>query len=1137
MGTMGNRIFSVSTFVVMLIVATPFSGRALADDNPTTAPTLLGIRANDNNPAFNVEPTTRTNETTVTVHLIGAEGWYDAVHLAEDVEFSSNTQSFWRPPLGDYDGGTTVTFILSSGDTLKTIWAVLDNASTISLPPTSATLILDTTQPDVTSSTLRTEPNLRLHVTMEFSEAVHEFTADDIWLGGVAVSVENFAGEGTEYSFDVVASGEGQLTIGFYTDDVFDLAGNPVIEQASPLVEYYPFILLETPGATESAELTGGLFGLLAPSLLSLEESGGGQSMMSMGTMDPVWVDFDWQTPEEGTEESPFNTLQEGLENVVDSGTVIIKAGTSAETLTIDQPVRLESSDGTARIGDPAAATTEYFPLPIGMPINTPMNGVVGQVLAASGAQQLDLAIESVRTVQGETVTTVPNNWFELQPMENGNFNLIWKAPLGVDLSDYDRIEVSVNRTEGAQSTHHATWTHHVTQPDENTRWVFYNFSSNVDNWRMKVGPHVLTVTEGTVFGWWYAYDIDKSYAIEIKRTAILHSPSPVPYLGWEAFTFNLGTPVNGWQGSASGAWIHDPDNIVGTEILAQAKNPGGGKATMIVDDLSMKLSPNQPVPLSAGTERLFLTRTDAAADNTLRRRNVILKWRGLNRLKAKGLTDSEVVLTLSQSTGTNDGRVRVYARYGGGDPILIMPQGQDSVAIDPQDFDSQESIELIVEGAAAGPGALAVALRGAADSQSVHTDSVNYHVIEPFTISLAESARVYNEKRVPITMEPELEPPAGEDEEAWLSKRRLVIFHDCGTGNENNGTTTLEPFDDAPAFLPVFFAYEKLEGSGTPVIIDESFLLPPLFPTATKTLTFFSDAFNDLDPDYKVHVGFDTNSNGDLDEAEKLAAFELHLVTADNYEDADDFLDNLSAGNTIPALDELALNLVTKFYTGSWNSTVSSFDPTSASTTIVRGSNNSNTSISPHSLTHDFDSTAFSGRWGNLTAEVPLYIFDDGSAASTRIEVDSDFQGDIQNYIQSPGGIGYSHINQEYQSPTTPMTFSDQFVVINPGSFDTIFRIGTGGFHVLGDITFKAEEVSGGYNITDISVDMVARDLFDYNYFNLLFYDMLNLKGPQAGGSYQAGMGRCGNMFGDVFVTHIYINATIPGSVFVAEP
>jgi hypothetical protein len=246
---------------------------------------LVGILAHDAKFEFNAEPTEWTNETTVTVHLIGAEGSYDAVHLAEDVTFSSNTQSYWRPPLGSYDGGTTVTFIFSTGDTVKTIWAVLDNASTISLPPTSATLMLDTTQPDVTSSTLQTQPNLRLRVTMEFSESVHEFTADDIWLGGVALSVENFTGGGTEYSFDVVAGGEGELTIGFHTDEVFDLAGNPVIEQASPLVEYYPFIPLERPEATESAVLGSGLFGLFAPSPLSLEESGDGQSMMLMGSI------------------------------------------------------------------------------------------------------------------------------------------------------------------------------------------------------------------------------------------------------------------------------------------------------------------------------------------------------------------------------------------------------------------------------------------------------------------------------------------------------------------------------------------------------------------------------------------------------------------------------------------------------------------------------------------------------------------------------------------------------------------------------------------------------------------------------------------------------------------------------------
>jgi hypothetical protein len=352
--------------ILLLSAALAVCGTAVADDTPTTPPALLGTVAYDADLAYNAEPTARTNATTVTLHLIGAEGWYDAVHLAENVAFSSNTQSHWRPPLGNYDGGTTITFILSPGDALKTIWAVLDGGGeTFSTPPTSATLTLDTTQPDVTTRTLQTQPNLRLHVSMVFSEPVHEFTAGDIWLGGVALAVENFAGggegtEGTEYAFDVVASGEGELTIGFYTEDVFDLAGNPVIEQASPLAEYYPFTPLETPGATESAALIGGLFSPETGLPFGMEEFGAGGGSMLLGSLPEVWVDFLWASIDpDGSQSDPFHTLDDGLAAVADGGTVTIKAGSTAETFTgankIGQNVRLEAWNGAARLGDPNA--------------------------------------------------------------------------------------------------------------------------------------------------------------------------------------------------------------------------------------------------------------------------------------------------------------------------------------------------------------------------------------------------------------------------------------------------------------------------------------------------------------------------------------------------------------------------------------------------------------------------------------------------------------------------------------------------------------------------------------------------------------------------------------------------------------
>jgi hypothetical protein len=71
-----ERPFSPSIKLLLnLIALVSVCGPVFADDNLTTPPTLLGILAHDADPAFNAEPTTRTNATTVTVQLIGAEGW------------------------------------------------------------------------------------------------------------------------------------------------------------------------------------------------------------------------------------------------------------------------------------------------------------------------------------------------------------------------------------------------------------------------------------------------------------------------------------------------------------------------------------------------------------------------------------------------------------------------------------------------------------------------------------------------------------------------------------------------------------------------------------------------------------------------------------------------------------------------------------------------------------------------------------------------------------------------------------------------------------------------------------------------------------------------------------------------------
>ena len=66
--------------------------------------------------------------------------------------------------------------------------------------------------------------------------------------------------------------------------------------------------------------------------------------MTTLDGPNTIWVDFAAGTPEFGTFDDPFDTLQEGLNNVASGGTVKLLPGDSTETLTITKPVRLGTS-------------------------------------------------------------------------------------------------------------------------------------------------------------------------------------------------------------------------------------------------------------------------------------------------------------------------------------------------------------------------------------------------------------------------------------------------------------------------------------------------------------------------------------------------------------------------------------------------------------------------------------------------------------------------------------------------------------------------------------------------------------------------------------------------------------------------
>ena len=66
-----------------------------------------------------------------------------------------------------------------------------------------------------------------------------------------------------------------------------------------------------------------------------------------------IWVDFDHPGPELGIFHLPFDTVQEGIDNVAPFGVIRIKTGSSGEMPTITGPMKIESYAGSAVVGEP----------------------------------------------------------------------------------------------------------------------------------------------------------------------------------------------------------------------------------------------------------------------------------------------------------------------------------------------------------------------------------------------------------------------------------------------------------------------------------------------------------------------------------------------------------------------------------------------------------------------------------------------------------------------------------------------------------------------------------------------------------------------------------------------------------------
>jgi hypothetical protein len=194
-------------------------------------PVLKALTLRDPHPDRNTSATLYTNETSVTVELRGVQGPIESAHLAENDQLTTNSRSYWRPPLGQYDGGTTLSYGLTEGDGPKTVWAALANDGGVSFPPTRGTITLDTARPTVQLSTTAgdTTRTRSIPVQVRFSEPVQGLTKEAFKVSGIPATLSPLSCSGDTYrlTLDVNPSSAMELRVQLPENVAWDLAGNP----------------------------------------------------------------------------------------------------------------------------------------------------------------------------------------------------------------------------------------------------------------------------------------------------------------------------------------------------------------------------------------------------------------------------------------------------------------------------------------------------------------------------------------------------------------------------------------------------------------------------------------------------------------------------------------------------------------------------------------------------------------------------------------------------------------------------------------------------------------------------------------------------------------------------------------------
>jgi predicted outer membrane repeat protein len=209
----GTHTFSVRAIDTAGNIATPASYSWTID---TSAPDTT-ITAN---------PASITNSTNASFSFTGSD---DGTIASFECQIDGGAFSACTSPQA-YTG-------LAAGSHTFAVRAI-DTAGNVDSSPASYTWTIDTTTPSVTiTSTLNLLTNQSpIEVNVSFSKPVSGFVAGDLIIGNATVS--DFSGSGTSYSFNLIPSSDGLVTVDIPANVVVDNASNGNTAASQWSIEY-----------------------------------------------------------------------------------------------------------------------------------------------------------------------------------------------------------------------------------------------------------------------------------------------------------------------------------------------------------------------------------------------------------------------------------------------------------------------------------------------------------------------------------------------------------------------------------------------------------------------------------------------------------------------------------------------------------------------------------------------------------------------------------------------------------------------------------------------------------------------------------------------------------------------------------